>query len=458
MTVTRSCRLRKSATVRFLAIYLTICLACVVPVMTFLYYEADRILLADFTSRLERRRDNLVRHFEEGGIPQISEKVRDRIDRGLIDNGMILLVDASNQPVEGNLAEWPDAVPNFSGWRSIKLRRDGEEEEYLFLVSVTQLPSGYRFLTTGRMDDQEEVLGAMWRALLGAFGLAVFLSLLGSMVVVRQLNRMVNVVGDTASQIADGDLGQKVRRDYSEDPLDRLGAALNRMMDRIAKLMEENRSMTDALAHDLRSPLTRIHAMVDRAERAGANGATPMLQAIEHEVDTMVRMLDSTLEISRAESGLGRENFQTEDMCTLVRELGDMYTPLVEKHGLAVRYDCEGGISLHCNRSLIARALSNLIDNAIKYGGPAGTIRLGACRRDDGRVAIYIADSGSGIAPGKREEAIRKYSRLDDSRLLPGMGLGLSLVAAIARLHNGELVLEDNSPGLRASLVFSSVR
>lgn len=446
-------RLYKSASARFLLLYLAISLACVVPILCYVYYKADDIVLEDFTGRLERRRENLVRHYQDGGLPLLSEKIRSRIDRGLIDDGMILLVDSAGRKVEGNLSVWPANVTDGPGWKPIFLKREGEKEAHLFLVSVTHLPSGHRFLISGRLDDREQVQSALLYALLGAFGLAVPLALIGSLIVVRQLNRMVEVVADTASHIADGDLGRRARRDHSLDPLDRLSASLNRMLRRIETLVEENRMMTDALAHDLRSPLTRICASLDKAGRFPApSGNADQLQAIGQEVDLMLHMLDSTLEISRAEAGIGRGDFAWHDLGALVQDLYDMYQPLAEEQGLRLALDSQGEMPFLCNRGLIARALSNLIDNAIKYGGTGGLIHFGAHVTSQGAV-LHVADAGSGIAPERRAEAIGKYRRLDDARGAPGMGLGLTLVAAVARLHNGELLLEDNAPGLRASLV-----
>jgi signal transduction histidine kinase len=222
------------------------------------------------------------------------------------------------------------------------------------------------------------------------------------------------------------------------------------MLARIQALVEELRLVTDALAHDLRSPLTRMRASVEKAMTEGSEDARRhAIEAISNEIDLMLRMIAGTLEISRTEAGMGLENFGAFDLGALTRDLCEMYQPLAEEKGVSIEVDKPREMKFFGNRELIGQAVSNLIDNALKYGSGGASIRVGVDESDIS-VLLWVADRGSGIPAHRREEALRKYRRLDQARATDGSGLGLALVRAVARLHGGELILEDNDPGLRA--------
>lgn len=439
-------------------------LACTVPVLWFASHEAEGILLADFTGRLERRRGNLERHFQNGGTRLLTEKIRDRIARGLTDDGMILLVDARGRKLEGNLSSWPANLEEAQGWHPVKLRKEGEDKAHSYLVSVTQLSNGHKLLVTGLLDDREEVRTAMAQAFLAAFLLAMLLATIGSLVIRRHLNRMVQVVAHAATNIADGNLSLRSPRTFTLDPLDCVAASLNRILERIEALIDENRTMTDALAHDLWSPLTRICANLEQAGRnpdeAGANDS---VHAIGQEVALMLRMIDDTLEISRAKAGIGREHFEYFDLVTVLRGLFDMYLPLAHVQEVKLTLDCEEELPLYANKGLITRAVANLIDNAFKYGLSGKYCLSGkeialSASTSNGQVVVAVADRGDGIPRERHDEALAKYQRLSTARALPGMGLGLALVTAVADLHNGRLTLDDNRPGLVARLILPKLK
>lgn len=443
---------RISISSRFLLLCFGLCLVCAIPTLWFVNLQAERIVLADFTERLERRRANLEREFHTGGLPLLQERIRSRIDRGVIDKGMVLLVDPAGRKVEGNAAGWPAEVGNLEGWQSINLRLPETERPQPHLVTVTTLPNGYRFILSGLLDNQEAVRAAMGKATVAALMLAAALALLGSLVIRRHLDRMVAVVAATARNIADGNLAQRSPRDYSNEPLDNVSASLNRILLRIEALIEENRTTTDTLAHDLRSPLTRISANLEQvACRSSDDGAHGGLLAIEREIELMRRMIEETLEISRAEAGIGRENFAMIDLAAMLRDLHEMYFPLAERDGVDLRLDCTEQVLAMCNKGLLTRAIANLIDNAFKHALDGGQITL-ICRKRGHHALICVGDRGGGIPNELHDERLSRHRRPPLSRAAPGVGLGLPLVAAVARLHNGDLQLGDNHPGLLATL------
>ncbi len=225
------------------------------------------------------------------------------------------------------------------------------------------------------------------------------------------------------------------------------------MLDRITSLMQELRTLTDSLAHDLRSPVQRLRARVDAALNAeDEERRESLLSGVMQEADALTRILATVLEIGRSESMASRNQFSWVDPAELVSELCEMYEPLVEDAGAELKLDVRPVLPLFGHRQLLAQTLSNLVDNAIKYADDGAEITLFA-HQEDGQVRLGVADRGPGIAPEQRAEARRRFGRLDSSRPTGGAGLGLALAEAVAHLHEGELELDDNHPGLRASLV-----
>jgi signal transduction histidine kinase len=226
------------------------------------------------------------------------------------------------------------------------------------------------------------------------------------------------------------------------------------MLERLELLVGEHRMLTDALAHDLRSPLTRIHIQIAEAqdeEDAGVDQRA-RFRIIEQEVELVLHMLESVLEISRAEAGIGRGDFQGFDVGDLLRGLAEVYQPLAQASGVDIMVFCPPALRIMGQRGLVARAIANLIDNALKYAANGGKITLNAVAGDT-EVFLSVADLAKGIPADRRKDALRKFGRLDEARSSPGSGLGLSLVSAVASLHGGTFLLEDNQPGLRATLI-----
>jgi signal transduction histidine kinase len=237
------------------------------------------------------------------------------------------------------------------------------------------------------------------------------------------------------------------------DAFDRLAQRLNAMLDRIELLVGELRAVTDSLAHDLRSPLARLRARAEAASLAEDPAQRDAaLAGLLPETDSMMRTLTTLLEISRS-AAMGRDRFVTIAPATLIAELAELYAPAIEEANMAFAVDIGEGVPpMPLHRELMSQALANLIDNALRHAAAGGALALRLARSPDG-VRFTVADRGPGIEPADREEAVRRFGRLDRARSSPGAGLGLSLVEAVARLHGGRLALDDNHPGLAASIV-----
>jgi signal transduction histidine kinase len=283
--------------------------------------------------------------------------------------------------------------------------------------------------------------------------LAMLLGLACGGIVAKYVEHRIRGIAAVANRIGARDLSQRVPVSNSGDAFDRLGRQINAMLDRISALMDELRLLTDTLAHDLRSPVSRLRSAAHAAaETSDPREQEELLGSVIRQADALMRILTAVLEISRSEALTGRNQFSWFDAADLASELAEMYEPLADEQGAALVYDKPAKqLPMLGHRQLLAQAVSNLIENAIRYGASGGEIRV-ATLASGTRLRIEVSDRGPGIPSEHRNEARRRFGRLDSSRSDEGAGLGLSLAEAIAHLHDGQLLLEDNRPGLRIVL------
>lgn len=373
--------------------------------------------------------------------------------RSVRDSSLIVaLVDDEGRRQAGNgparLAEAPVA-----GFRIAYLGTTDPWRTREAGVGLTRVPGGW--LVTGRLlDDWQASQRGIERALLLSALVALVLGVAGAATLMRYVSRRIDAVATTADAVAAGDLARRVTVPADRhDAFDRLGLRVNAMLDRIERLMEELRIVTDSLAHDLRSPVARLRAKAEAALAAPDEGQRDMaLNGLIGEADVLGRMLGVLLDISRFESTARRTGFIAADPAAIAAALADLYEPVLEDAGIAFVTDIAPVATIDLHRELLSQALANLIDNAVRHAPDGGSITLSVAQ-DDATVRIAVADRGPGIAPQDRDAALRRFGRLDPARSTPGAGLGLTLVAAVARLHGGRLELDDNAPGLVAMLV-----
>lgn len=361
----------------------------------------------------------------------------------------MLLVDGDGQAQIGNIPDWPQGLPTDARFHHIDLLRTGHRRAETFVVSATALRGGNRLLVGRSVEEQQRLTATLTTSLVTSIGLSLVLSLVISYLLARIIAGRVQSIADVAGAVGAGDLSRRVEvpANGSRDAFDALGLALNSMLARIEALLDELRSVTDGLAHDLRSPLTRMKARIDRLMRAGGP-ATADVALIGNEADALLAMLETSLEISRVEAGIGRDGFTRIDLAALVTDMVEMYEPLAEDTGVRLTALAATPVPVLAHRELLGRALSNLIDNALRYGAAGGVIEVEVATTADG-ARLAVGDRGPGIATAAREEALKRFGRLNSARPAGGAGLGLSLAAAIARLHGGRLTLAANQPGLR---------
>ena len=391
--------------------------------------------------------DALVAVYRTGGLPAVTDAIADARAPG--DTSLVLaVVDPSGRRLAGfGPAQLHD--PRRASFRIGRLGPPGGRE-----AGYELRPLGPDWLLAGRTLD---LLAAEQRALERALAVAVVISLaLGvaaGLVLARYVARRLDGIARVIDAAGEGDLSRRVGTVAgSGDAFDRLASRLDAMLAKVEALMGELRLVTDGLAHDLRSPLTRLRVRAEQAALAEPVARDAALSGLLAETDLVMRMLTTAIEISRSES-VARDRLQPAAAGPLIAEIAELYEPVVEEAGLAFRLALDAApppMPLH--RELLSQAVANLLDNAIKHaaGGGEVTLRLAATPRE---VTIAVEDRGPGIAEADRARALKRFGRLDAARSTPGAGLGMALVEAVARLHGGRFALADNAPGLIARIV-----
>ncbi len=396
----------------------------------------------------------LLEQYDSGGLRRLGLVLaaRSRAPGG----SLYLLTDAIGEPLVGNVSQLPPSLTLASGFGETRYQGVAGAKMGRALARVYALPNGFRLLVGHDLGDRGRIGAVMVRTL--SFSLVLFagLAALGALFVARRVLRRIDAMNVSAKALMAGDMTERLPVSGSGDELDRLAVGLNQMLARIGELMSGLREVSDNIAHDLRTPLTRLRNHAEEALRVDGDKdayRTALLRTIE-ESDGLIRVFDALLMIARAEAGADRSGLARLDLGEVVAGVAELYEPLAEERGFALTVDCEPGLALEGRRELIGQALANLIDNALKYGAGAmdrNEIAV-AARREGGDVVIEVADRGPGVAAQDRERVFDRFVRLESARSRPGSGLGLSLAAAVARLHGGAVRLEDNAPGLKVRL------
>ena len=385
---------------------------------------------------------------------------------------LYLVTTPSGTAIGGNVGSLAPGVMATTGWSETAYRRLDEQDtaDHRALVNVSELSNGFRLLIGRDLEERRRLFGIVAKAAQWSLLVVVVLGLGGGIFVARRVLRRIDAMTGTTQRIMAGDLTGRLPVGRSGDELDRLAENLNAMLERIEALMMGLKEVSDNIAHDLKTPLTRLR---NRAEEAlGRSGSEAeyrsSLERIIEESDGLIRTFNALLMIARAESGQARDNMTDFDAADVANGIHELYEPLAEDGGMTLHVKT-GSAPLHGNRELISQALANLVENAIKYGKPVAVAQpLGAdvvpsadtrekqilieARRDGEQVLLSVTDHGPGIPEADRKHAVERFVRLEASRTQPGSGLGLSLASAVATLHGGELRLGDGHPGLSATL------
>src|SRR5262245_56184421 len=417
------------------------------------YFGTVGVLERSTDAKLLSLATRLARHFEsrggEGLRQEIQQLLVDGIDQ---DTEVYLLAAPDGRKIVGNIFGWTQKSAPPDSLTDLAVMRNGRPSLSRLLPRL--LPNG-TILVVGRdLQDQREIERLVWHSLLAGGAVALLLAIGGALLFHRQIEHRVGAIRRTALQIEAGDLSRRVPISDVEDEFARLNRDINRMLDRIEHLMDGVRHVSNAIAHDLRTPLGRIRSRLEEALRPGesmAQLAGTARFAIE-QVDELIQMLDKLLQIAEAESGARRQSFAPVPLASVLNDVVELYDARAEAEGITLVSKVEGRPMALGDKNLLTSALANLIDNALKYAGIGSTVQVRAIEDRD-TVSIVVQDDGPGIPPAERVRVVDRFYRLDHSRSLPGNGLGLSIVTAIASLHWGKLELADAFPGLIARIV-----
>ncbi len=436
----------QSTTVRLALALLLAQVAALALGLTVIHRFTAATILADARTAAEVARDDFAEEYRQEGEAGLVRAIRDRLAARDDRNFVVLLKGPGGGAIVGNLKQWPATLGDNERWRRISLFREGGTAAEEMGLVTRRLDTGHVLLTGEVLEAQAQLARASQAAFLYALAAGILIATVVAALAAWILSRRVDAFARAASAIASGKLDARVERDETGDAFDRLGTSINAMLDRIEALVGELRMVTDSMAHDLRSPVSRMKATLEQAlGRTRDPNATAALAGAIDEADSLRRLLDTALEISRAEAGIGRDQFARFALAPLLDDLAEVYGPLAEDEGFAISVDAPAELELIAHREMLLRALSNLIDNALKYADGGSAIRLSAAR-DGTDVEIRVADDGPGIAEEQIGEAAKRFVRLDPARGGSGAGLGLSLVETIAHMHDGRMTIARADP------------
>ncbi|MBP6096546.1 MAG: HAMP domain-containing protein [Methyloversatilis sp.] len=413
---------------------------------------ASRFMLDHVEESVDAELSILQAEYRVDGLRGMSGLIRQRLNMGTPNHDRIYRLEAPDgQKLIGNLETWPAAASGNDALLRLPSLRHGRGTD--IVARWVRLPDGSRLLVGFDEYEVEQVRQDIRRAALASFGLMLLVSLGGGYLITRAALRPVETMRRAAQQIMDGDLRHRIPMRGTADEFDRLSQTLNGMLDRIDRLIASVRGATDNIAHDLRSPLTRHRSRIEAA-LAHPPSTAELPAWLEHnlaDIDQVLSTFQSLLRIASVESGLLRGEFRLLDLSALSRDAVDFMEPAADERGVALLLEAPDAAPCTGHRDLLFQALINLLDNAIKYSPPGQAVRVAIAPEPDGWL-VAVQDSGPGIPVEERERVLERLYRLESARNTPGLGLGLSLVHSVARLHDGSIELLDAGPGLLARL------
>ena len=428
-------------------------LVCNFAVIGFIYYQTHDEALATVRRQVVEQNKVLSDVYRTGGKAALDDAIQDTLTYADPQSAVALL-RPDGREITGNLQTVaPTIIALEEGYQNRLIRLRGQTTPREAALILHRLPSG-EWIVSGRIAGEGlAIRQTLERSLLIALIVAVLLGLFCGLILAHYVGRRISDIATVANRISARDLSQRVPLSGAGDAFDQLGQQINAMLDRISALMSELTLLTDSLAHDLRSPVSRLRAAAHAAaESPDQAEQEELLGSVIRQADSLMRILSAVLEISRSEALTGRKQFNWFDVGELAAELVEMYDPLADEGGARIEYDRPSRpVPLFGHRQLLAQALSNLVENAIRYGSSGREIQV-SVGPGERLIQVEVADRGPGIPAERRAEARRRFGRLDSSRSDEGAGLGLALAEAIAHLHEGQLKLEDNGPGLRTIL------
>lgn len=449
-------RLISTSTFQLAIIYMVLFATSVFILLGFIYWATAGYMSDQTDETIEAEVLGLAEQYRRTGLNGLVSVIRERVERNPAGKSIYLFTARNRVKLAGNLEKWPDEVLTRDGWINFVIKDPFEPGANRLIRGRVFIVHGELPLLVGR-DIQElmTVKSLIERALSWGLGVTLALALIGGIMMTRSTVRRIEVINATSQKIMSGNLALRIPTRGTNDDFDQLAANLNEMLDRIVQLMEGVRHVSDNIAHDLKTPLTRLKNQLENTLlTVKSPEAQEEVGKALAEADHMLGTFNALLRIARLESGGKLTHISEVNLYELVEDAVEFYDVLAEEKRQILTLMGRNDILIHCDRDLIFQAISNLIDNAIKYTPEEGNIRIEVNHLEN-QAVLRVADSGVGIPDEEKEKVFQRFYRVAKSRSEPGNGLGLSLVSAIIHLHEAEIELRDNDPGLVVEVRFA---
>lgn len=446
-------QLLRSSPLRQAVVYVALFGSSALVLLAFIYWSTAGFMLRQADETIEAEIAGLAERYQIAGLNGLTSLIEERLGRQPSGSSLYLVTDADSRPLVGNLSGWPRVQLDEDGWLNFRLDTQEGEPVHWARAKPFRLRGGYQLLAGRDMYELQAIRTLIVRTMVWGLVLMIALALLGGVLVSRGRIRRIGVINEAIGDVVGGDLTRRIPPEPAGDDIEQLVENLNHMLNELEKLVDGVRRVSDNIAHDLRTPLARIKNRLDtlRLREHNEDRREIVEQAIA-DADGLLDTFNALLRIARIESGRRRQAFAAVDLSVLVDDVADLYAPLLEEAGLDLSVEQQAEARVLGDRDLLFQATANLVDNALKHVPTGGRVNLSVKRAGED-VQLAVSDNGPGIPEWERERALERFYRLDASRSTPGAGLGLSLVSAVAELHQARLEMVDNRPGLRVELL-----
>lgn len=445
----------KSSTFRLALIYMALFGLSVLLLLGFIYWSTAGYMIRQTEATIDSEIAGFAERYDLSGLPGLRAALSEHLFQSDVNDTLYLLTDQQFKPILGNLKKWPDGQASEQGWLSFRVDSQGTKSgaQHKALARIFPLQGSFHLLVGRDIHSLEEVQKLISEALFWGLIITLVLALIGGFMMSRTMMHKIEVINDTCHRIMDGDLTQRIPRSGGDDDFDKLVGTLNQMLDKIEVLMQGVKQVTNNIAHDLRTPLSRLRRRLDmlRGRDLPFDNDDDLLEQAINEADGLLETFKALLRISEVESGSRLVAFKDVDVAALLEDLIEFYGPLAEEKGQTIDAAIQKIHAVRGDRDLLFQAFANILDNAIKYTPSGGNIKL-IIDDQPHLLLVSICDTGMGIPAADREKVLERFYRLEVSRSSPGNGLGLSLVDAIVKLHHGHIKFSDNVPGLSVTI------
>ncbi len=448
--------LLQSSSFRLVLIYLGLFASSAFLLLGFIYWSTASFTANQMDTTIKSDITGLSEQYRLRGVNGIVDSITDRLQKDPDSSSVYLLTTPDFTPVAGNLTSWPQVSVSSDNWMNFKFYDERSGRDFHARARLFILQEGFNLLVGRDIRDLKAIQQLLKRAMLWGLLIILGLGLCGGIIMSRSMTRRIELINQNSRDIIAGDLSKRIPLARGgNDDIDQLASNLNHMLDEIEHLMTGIQQVSNNIAHDLRTPLTRMRNRLEQLQ-VELTDTSPYKAAVQDciaDADQLLKTFAALLRIARIEAGGHTTKLSSVNLSELVNDAAELYEALAEANDLEFIVESNAPIMIEGDRDLLFQALANLIDNAIKYTPAKGKITITG-KTTESIIELIVTDSGPGIPTAEYEKVSQRFYRLESSRNSPGSGLGLSLVKAVAQLHQGTLLLADNSPGLIATLRF----